>query len=67
MIKTKIAKQRKTNMTVNKNYIGVLQQANTDELAMHYQSITTVFSITSNTGISSSYVTAENKIRESYG
>ena len=52
-------------MTVNnKNYISVLQQANTDELAMHYQSITTVFSITSNTGISSSYVTAENKIKE---
>ena len=50
--------------TFNKNYIGVLQQANTDELAMHYQSITTVFSIASNTGISSSYVTAENKIKE---
>ncbi|CAC5418112.1 unnamed protein product [Mytilus coruscus] len=50
--------------TFNKNYIGILQQANTDELAMHFQSITTVFSMASNTGISTSLVTAEKKIKE---
>ena len=50
--------------TFNKKYIGVLQQANTDELAMHYRSIDTVFSITSSTGVSSSLMHAERKIKE---
>ncbi|CAC5364010.1 unnamed protein product [Mytilus coruscus] len=42
--------------TFIKNYIGILQQANTDEQAMHFQSITTVFSIASNTGIADQLV-----------
>ncbi|CAC5394941.1 unnamed protein product [Mytilus coruscus] len=48
--------------TFNKNCIGI--QANTDELAMHFQSIPTVFSTASNTGISTSLVTVEKKIKE---
>ena len=49
--------------TFNRNYFGVLQQANTDELAMHYHSISTVFSITRNAGMSASLDAAEKKIK----
>lgn len=50
--------------TFNKTYIGILQQANTDELAIHFKSITSIFSITNSTGISTSLISAERKIKE---
>ncbi|CAC5412713.1 UBE2D [Mytilus coruscus] len=50
--------------TFNRTYIGILQQANTDELAMHFKSVTSVFSITNSTGISTSLIQAERKIKE---
>ncbi|CAC5356709.1 unnamed protein product [Mytilus coruscus] len=48
----------------NRTFIGILQQANTDELAMHFKSVTSVFSITNSTGISTSLIQAERKIKE---
>ncbi|CAC5372998.1 unnamed protein product [Mytilus coruscus] len=50
--------------TLNRTYIGILQQANTDERAMHFKSVTSVFSITNSTGISTSLIQAERKIKE---
>ncbi|CAC5365991.1 unnamed protein product [Mytilus coruscus] len=50
--------------TFNRTYIGILQQANTDELAMHFKSVNSVFSITNSTGISTSLIRAERKIKE---
>lgn len=50
--------------TFNRTYIDILQQANTDELAMHFKSITSVFSITNSTCISTSLIQAERKIKE---
>jgi len=40
--------------TYNKHYCGVIQQLNTQELAINYHALSTVFSITSNSGITKS-------------
>lgn len=48
--------------TYNKNFIGVLQQATTDELLMNYHSISNVFSITSASGITTSLSLAERNL-----
>ena len=45
--------------TRNKNYIGIFQQANTDELLYDYRSIKSVFRITAASGATSSHVKAE--------
>ena len=45
--------------TCNKNYIGIFQQANTDELLYDYRSIKSVFRITAASGATSSHVKAE--------
>ena len=45
--------------SLNKNYIGVFQQANTDELLQDCKSVKTIFNITSAAGATSSLTKAE--------
>ncbi len=47
---------------LNKNFIGILQTATTDELIMNYKSVNTVFDITNSAGITLSLSTAERLI-----
>ncbi|VDH90484.1 Hypothetical predicted protein [Mytilus galloprovincialis] len=51
------------NLT-NKNYIGLLQDVNSQELAMNYQSINTVFSVTSFSGATLSLHESEQRMKE---
>lgn len=44
---------------LNKNYIGVFQQANTDELLQDCKSVKTIFNVTSAAGATSSLAKAE--------
>ena len=44
---------------MNKNYVGIFQQANTDELLYDYRNIKSVFSITSASGATTSHSKAE--------
>ncbi|CAC5399884.1 unnamed protein product [Mytilus coruscus] len=48
----------------NRNYCGILQELNTQELSMNYQSIGTAFSIASSSGATLSLNAAEKKIKE---
>ena len=48
----------------NKNYLGVSQKANTNELLVEYKSINSVFDITSAAGTTSSLSHAEERIRK---
>jgi hypothetical protein len=48
----------------NKNYCGIIQDLNTQELSMNYQSISTVFHLTSSGGLTQSLPTAENKLKK---
>ena len=45
--------------TYNRNHMGILQIANTDELMMHHKSVTTVFDITGSAGVTRSFKHAE--------
>ncbi|CAC5361529.1 unnamed protein product [Mytilus coruscus] len=47
-----------------RNYCGVLQDLNTQELAMNYQSVGTVFSISSSSGATFSFNSAEKKLKQ---
>ena len=47
----------------NKNFLGILQERNTEELSMHYQSVNTVFSITSSMGSTLSLNAAEAHLK----
>lgn len=47
----------------NKNFIGIFQQVNTEELLTEYKSINSVFDVTSSAGATSSLVFAENKMK----
>lgn len=47
----------------NRHYLGVLQEVNTDELAFNFHSVGTVFSITSQTGITQSLKAAERRLK----
>ena len=49
--------------TKNSKYIGTLQEANTQNLLLHSNSIGSVFAVTSRSGITSSLKTAENQLR----
>ena len=49
--------------TYNKKYFGLLQEANTKELVMNFQNVSTVFSITSESGITMSLPAAEKKMK----
>jgi hypothetical protein len=49
---------------LNKNYIGLLQDINSQELAMNYHSINTVFSVTSASGATLSLNEAEQRMKE---
>ena len=48
----------------NRNYCGILQELNTQELSMNYQSIGTAFSIDSSYGATLSLNAAEKRIKE---
>jgi hypothetical protein len=50
--------------TINKQYIGLLQERNTFELLMGYKSVTTVFKITGKSGTTMSLKIAEVKLKE---
>lgn len=50
--------------TYNKRHIGVLQEANTEELLMEYHSIGSVFSVTGASGMTTSLKAAELKLEE---
>jgi hypothetical protein len=47
----------------NKNYFGVFQMANADELIMGYKSVQTVFEVSSNAGASTSFSFAERRLK----
>ena len=49
---------------LNKNYIGVFQQSNTNELLQDYKSVKAVFSITSASGTTTSLTKAETSWKE---
>ncbi|CAG2195104.1 unnamed protein product [Mytilus edulis] len=49
---------------LNKNYIGLLQDINSQELAMNYRSISTVFSVTSTSGATLSLNESEQRLKE---
>ncbi|CAG2191210.1 unnamed protein product [Mytilus edulis] len=49
---------------LNKNYIGLLQDINSQELAMNYRSISTVFSFTSTSGATLSLNESEQRLKE---
>lgn len=48
----------------NKHFIGVLQQANTQELLTEYRNINTVFDVTSSAGATTSLGNAERKLKK---
>ena len=48
----------------NKHFIGVLQQANTQELLTEYKNISTVFDVTSSAGATTSLIVAERKLKK---
>ena len=48
----------------NKNFIGLLQQHNTQKLIMGYKSVSTVFDVTSKSGVSLSLTAAEKQLKE---
>lgn len=48
----------------NKHFIGVLQQANTQELLIEYKNINTVFDVTSSAGATTSLNVAERKLKK---
>lgn len=48
----------------NKNYFGLLQDINTQELSLNYQSITSVFGVTSAAGATQCLKKAESRIKE---
>lgn len=50
--------------TYSKNHIGLMQQANTEELLMNYRSVNTVFSVTSSSGASLSLTSADQSLRQ---
>ena len=47
----------------NRQYFGVVQELNTDELVFNYHSVGTVFSITSTMGITQSLKSAERRLK----
>ena len=47
---------------LNRNYTGILQELNTDELVYNYHNVGTVFQVTSHGGITSSIKTAEKRL-----
>ena len=47
----------------NRQYFGVVQELNTDELVFNYHSVGTVFSITSRMGITQSLKSAERRLK----
>ncbi|CAC5388681.1 unnamed protein product [Mytilus coruscus] len=49
---------------LNKNYIGLLQDINSQELVMNYRSISTVFSVTSTSGATLSLNESEQRLKE---
>ena len=49
--------------TMNQKHIGILQQANTNELLMHYNSVVNLFAVTSKAGVTTSFKTAENQLK----
>ncbi|KAJ8309906.1 hypothetical protein KUTeg_011771 [Tegillarca granosa] len=49
---------------MNKNYIGLIQDANSQELAMNYHSINTVFSVSSFAGATLSLNESEKRLKE---
>lgn len=49
--------------TFNKNYFGPLQEMNTAELIVNYHNATTVFGITKKNGVSTSLISAENRLK----
>ena len=48
----------------NRNYAGLLQEMNTEELSMNYHSASTVFSITSSAGATVSLNTSERRLKK---
>ena len=48
---------------LNKRFIGIHQAASTDELLIEFKSINSVFNVTSSAGLTTSLVTAENKLK----
>ena len=50
--------------TINRNYSRFIQDMNSDELAINHNSLTTVFSLSSNFGASLSHRTAERRLVE---
>ncbi|WAR09222.1 LOW QUALITY PROTEIN: hypothetical protein MAR_019180 [Mya arenaria] len=48
----------------NKKYCGVLKDLNTQDLTMNYQSVSTVFSVTSASGVTQCLSTAEQKLKK---
>lgn len=48
----------------NKNFIGIFQQANTNELLIDYKAIRSVFDITSSSGTTTSLSTGETKLKQ---
>ena len=47
----------------NRHYSGLFQQANTDELLMHFKSVNSVFAVTSSSGATRSLTTAERSLK----
>ena len=47
----------------NKNFIGLLQQYNTQKLIMVYKSVSTVFGVTSKSGVSLILTLAEKQLK----
>lgn len=48
---------------MNKNYSGITQDMNTDELLVNYQSVSTVFDVTSHLGITQSQKTGDRRLK----
>ena len=67
MVQTKLKKLYTTyDMLLNihnRNYSGLMQLANTDELVMHFKSAHSVFNVTSQSGATQSYSQAEKSLK----
>ena len=50
--------------TLNRSYIGFVQDLNTDELLVNYHNITTVFSITAHSGITQSLRSGNRRLKK---
>lgn len=48
---------------MNKNYSGITQDMNTDELLVNYHSVSTVFDVTSHLGITQSQKTGDRRLK----